>query len=314
MPAGPWSVACRGDPVRHNVIRSDDCQWVDVAGPSRKELQTIAVEFGLPTTVVEDCLDPEHLPKFERFDDAVFLILRARDHSAPDDASTIQQLTRKVAVFHREGLILTVHRIELAEITALRERVVAGGNGLRSAPAILTHLVLATFESYDKPLDHTQSTLDTFEEEVFTEQGTAPSTRDAFNIKRRLTLTRRILWQTSLALQKLTPPADRSDPLKQEMRDSADAYLFWVDQLLDEVNQLLQVQLSMSTKRTNEVMRILTVFSAFFLPLTFIVGVYGMNFRRMPELDARYGYPVVLLAMAGVSLSIYLWFRRKGWL
>ena len=63
-------------------------------------------------------LDPEHLPKYERFSDAAFLILRARDHSAPDDASTVQELTRKVAVFQRDSFVLTVHRIDLAEIAA----------------------------------------------------------------------------------------------------------------------------------------------------------------------------------------------------
>lgn len=299
--------------MRHDVVTRVDCNWVDVVGPTRDELQEIATEFGLPTTVVEDCLDPEHLPKFERIEDAAFLILRARDHSAPDDSSTIQQLTRKIAVFHSGSLILTVRRIELAEIASLRERI-RTANGSPSAQAIITGLVLAAFESYDKPLEHTQGTLDEFEEGVFTEQGSAPSTRDAFNIKRRLTLTRRILWQTSLALQKMMPPAERGDPLNQEMRDAADAYLFWVDQLLDEVNQLLQVQLSMSARRTNEVMRILTVFSAFFLPLTFIVGIYGMNFHNMPELAKPYGYPVVLVAMTGVSVAIYVWFRRRGWM
>lgn|SRR5690606_18540383 len=299
--------------MRHDVVTRVDCNWVDVVGPTRDELQEIATEFGLPTTVVEDCLDPEHLPKFERIEDAAFLILRARDHSAPDDSSTIQQLTRKIAVFHSGSLILTVRRIELAEIASLRERI-RTANGSPSAQAIITGLVLAAFESYDKPLEYTQGTLDEFEEGVFTEQGSAPSTRDAFNIKRRLTLTRRILWQTSLALQKMMPPAERGDPLNQEMRDAADAYLFWVDQLLDEVNQLLQVQLSMSARRTNEVMRILTVFSAFFLPLTFIVGIYGMNFHNMPELAKPYGYPAVLVAMTGVSVAIYVWFRRRGWM
>ncbi len=300
--------------MRYDLPLGDSCLWVDIVAPTRAELHSIANEFRLPTTVVEDCLDPEHLPKFERFDDAAFLILRARDHSAPDDSSTIQQLTRKIAVFQRETLVLTVHRIELMEIAALRERVTNSGQDGRGTAQVLAGLVLAAFESYDKPLERTQEILDAFEEGVFSEQGPAPSTRDALNIKRRLTLTRRILWQSSLALQKLTPPAERSDPLNQEMRDSADAYLFWTDQLLDEVNQLLQVQLSMSAKRTNDVMRILTIFSAFFLPLTFIAGVYGMNFRRMPELESPFGYPIVLAVMAGVALAIFFWFRRKGWL
>ena len=132
--------------MRQNVIEQIGCHWVDVVGPTREELQEIAEEFNLPPTVVEDCLDPEHLPKYERFEDAAFLILRARDHSAPDDASTVQELTRKVAVFQRDSFVLTVHRIDLAEIAAIRERF-ADSVGLHGPHSILTALVLATFNS-----------------------------------------------------------------------------------------------------------------------------------------------------------------------
>jgi magnesium transporter len=70
----------------------------------------------------------------------------------------------------------------------------------------------------------------------------------------------------------------------------------------------------LASQKTNEVMRILTVFSAFFLPLTFIVGVYGMNFQWMPELQVQYGYPAVMVFMALVTLLIFQWFKRKNWL
>ncbi len=72
--------------------------------------------------------------------------------------------------------------------------------------------------------------------------------------------------------------------------------------------------MSLSSQRTNEVMRILTLFSVFFMPLTFIVGIYGMNFEFMPELKQRWGYPAVLILMALVAVAIYRWFKRKRWL
>jgi magnesium transporter len=88
----------------------------------------------------------------------------------------------------------------------------------------------------------------------------------------------------------------------------------YADELLEEVNSLLSIQLALASHRTNEVVRVLTVFSVFFLPLTFIVGIYGMNFDFMPELRQRWGYPAVLAGMGAVTLAIYLWFRRRGWL
>jgi magnesium transporter len=98
------------------------------------------------------------------------------------------------------------------------------------------------------------------------------------------------------------------------VQENAESYHFYADELLDDANTLLNVQLALASHRTGEVMRVLTVFSVFFLPLTFIVGVYGMNFQFMPELRERWGYPAVLAGMAFVTLMIYRWFRGRGWL
>jgi magnesium transporter len=89
---------------------------------------------------------------------------------------------------------------------------------------------------------------------------------------------------------------------------------FYAEELLDDVNNLLNMHLALAAHRTNEVVKVLTVFSAFFLPLTFLVGVYGMNFAYMPELAHPMGYPAVWLLMIGMSIVIWVWFRRRRWL
>jgi magnesium transporter len=299
--------------MRFDVVDRAGCRWVDVAGPSREELHDLAREFSLPPTVVEDCLDPEHLPKHERIGDATFLILRARDIAAKDDASTVQGLTRKIAVFFREGVLLTIHRVDLRELRSVRERVARGE--LHAAHSeLIASVVLAALSSYDEAMERAEETLSRFERGIFGDDVPTPTLRDAHNLKRRVALTRRILWQTSLVLHKLAPQGDHTAPVYQDLRETADAYVFWVEQILDEVNQLLQAHVAVSTQRTNEVVRVLTVFAAFFLPLTFVVGVYGMNFDYMPELRLRVGYPLTLLVLLGISLAILLWFRRRGWL
>ena len=85
-------------------------------------------------------------------------------------------------------------------------------------------------------------------------------------------------------------------------------------QVVDNVSNLLNIYISLSSQRTNEVVRVLTLFSVFFMPLTFVAGIYGMNFDVMPELRWQYGYLYAMLFMVMMSLTIYLWFRRKGWL
>lgn len=300
--------------MQHQVVASDAFTWIDVVGPTREELQQLAKRHGLHPTVVEDCLDPDHLPKYEKLGDATFLILRVHDDAAPADSSSIQQLTRKIAVFFRSHFMLTVHRVDLHEIARLRERFdeTTGGEPCALGP-LLFGLGHAALDSYDRPLERDERTLDDFEAALF-DRNCPPSLKEAHDLKRRVSLTKRILFQTSNVLQKLLPPAERAEPLFQDLRESVDAYLFWADQLLEEVNLLLQVHLAMASHRTNEVMRVLTVFSAFFLPLTFIVGVYGMNFAHMPELRSPWGYPAVLAAMGGVSAAIWVWFRKRGWL
>lgn len=125
---------------------------------------------------------------------------------------------------------------------------------------------------------------------------------------------RRMLWQTQAVLQRVAPAGERAQPAFQDLKENAEGYYFWADQLHEEVTNLLSMHVAMASQRTNDVMRVLTVFSAFFLPLTFIVGVYGMNFTHMPELEQRWGYPAVLAVMIGVCVAIFAWFRRNGWL
>ena len=300
------------------VVESEAFTWLDVVAPSRLDLLDLARKYDLHPTVVEDCLDPEHLPKHEKIGDATFLILRAHDDSAKDDASSIQELTRKVAIFFRPNFALTVHRVDLHEVAQLRERFGKGAGDASAAEACTLPLLLFglgnnILGSYEKPLEQAEQLLDLIEAGLF-DGGPPPSLEQAHNLKRRVSLIRRILWQSSQVINKLVPQAERAEPLYQDVRETVEALVFWADQLLDEANNLQQVHLAVASHRNNEVMRVLTVFSAFFLPLTFIVGIYGMNFAHMPELAQPWGYPAVLAIMVGVSAAIFIWFRRKGWL
>jgi magnesium transporter len=123
-----------------------------------------------------------------------------------------------------------------------------------------------------------------------------------------------MLSHTRDAVQKLVPASEPTAPLYQDLRENAESMHYYADELMEDVNNLLSIQLALASHRTNEVVRVLTVFSVFFLPLTFIVGVYGMNFDYMPELREHWGYPGVLVGMGLVTFVIYLWFRRRGWL
>lgn len=302
--------------MQETVYRSEQppFTWIDVTAPTPAELQELAARHGLPATAVEDCLDPEHLPKYERFSDSIFLILRVFDAAAPESAGTVQELTRKIALFLRGDVGLTVHRVDLPAIAAVRERFSGPAAEESTGTGLLSALVKATLDTYDKPLQQAEDDIDTFEEGLFRPDLPAPPLDRVHVLKRRVSLIKRILWQTQTVIVRMTPAGERMLPLYQDLKENTESYHFWADQLQEDLNNLLSIHVTMASHRTNEVMRVLTVFSAFFLPLTFIVGVYGMNFEHMPELGKRWGYPAVIALIAAVCLVIFIWFRRRGWL
>jgi magnesium transporter len=299
--------------------------WLDVVDPTREELSELVADYGLHTLSVNDCLDPEHLPKYEVFENHTFVILRAVDADAPRTADTVQALTRKLAVFAGPGFVITIHRKDQPWLTALQER------GLANVPLkhatksegiqvhLLTQLFNAALDTYQRPLEEVENTLDRFDTKVFEGEVAGGAEfrsdlREIHRLKRQVTLCKRLLWRTVDVTQRMVPNAGKAAALLRDVQENAESYHFYADELLDDANTLLNVQLALASQRTSEVMRVLTVFSVFFLPLTFIVGVYGMNFKYMPELRERWGYPAVLFAMAVVTFAIHRWFRVRGWL
>jgi magnesium transporter len=109
-------------------------------------------------------------------------------------------------------------------------------------------------------------------------------------------------------------PADASNAYTRDVRDMHVKQKNLYDVLSENSNHLLNIYFNISSQRTNKTMRVLTIFSVFFMPLTFIAGIYGMNFQYMPELRWKYGYPAMLALMAVVVVAIYIWFRKKRWL
>lgn len=308
--------------MQRTVFASEEPRfvWIDVVEPTPAELRALAHAHGLHPQHVQDCLDPEHLPKFERIGGTTFIIVRAWDEAAAADAASVQEGTRKVAIFCAPELMLTIHRRDQPWLLRLFEK-----HGTAVAPdtaaevrrsfvtRILIDLLNGAAASYEAPLEAAESRADAFESTVFGHENLAGALRDVYLVKRRLLLIRRMLRHTMAVFHSITPPGERTEPLVQDLRETVGSLASYCEELLDDVNSLLNIHLGLASHRTNEVVRVLTVFSVFFLPLTFIVGIYGMNFRFMPELTARWGYPAVWLGMLVVTLGIYTWFRRKRW-
>jgi len=291
-----------------------DLEWLDATAPTPSELAGLAESYGLHPMSLQDCLDPEHLPKYERVGGATFIIVRAYDEASPPEAVTIQGMTRKVAAFAGLTFLVTVHRQTMPFFEAFKADCARRTPEQAGLGEVLVDLIGAVVATYEKPLEEAERVLDDFEEALFDGGRAEAGLEEIHLVKRRVTLIKRTLWQTLGVVQKLHPASEGHSPIYQDLREAIESLHTYADEIHDNVTNLLTVQLNIASHRTNEVMRILTVFSAFFLPLTFIVGIYGMNFQHMPELAWRLGYPLIIAGMAAVCLTIYLWFRHRGWM
>ncbi|WBO84369.1 magnesium transporter CorA family protein [Hymenobacter yonginensis] len=291
--------------------------WLDITSPTVAELQAVAAQYDLPDSLVRDCLEPTHLPKFEATHGLSFVILRVFNPPKTNEADTIQELSTKIAVFYAADYLITVHRLPHPVLNELKRVARAPGQECNTPAEVAFHLVRYALNSYMQPALTLTRELDDYEAEIFLKQEVPNALQGLYFLKRKasaakqlLLLTRDIL--TMLRRQLATSVTD--DTLLQDTQDLQVKVETMYQQLDGGATNLMNLYLSLSSQRTNEAMRVLTVFSAFFLPLTFIAGIYGMNFNYMPELTWKLGYPVSILSMVVISVGIYVWFKRKGWI
>ncbi|MEY3351276.1 MAG: hypothetical protein RIQ50_1387 [Bacteroidota bacterium] len=285
--------------------------WVDITGPTVEDLSEVSNRYQLLHHHLHDCLEPDHLPKFEEGDTYHFIILR-KIIDGDEKGITVHALTTKIAIFYNESMIVTIHRLPQEEIYATCQQAVTSGK-LSSVGHLILRIISRVQQSYDNYATRLNSKIDDTEAKLFIRKTEAESIESLYLLKRRASLCKKLLLLSGEVIQSVSHRQKKSNDL-QDIRDTQAKLQLFYDQLSDDAQNLVSTYMSFSAHKTNDVMKILTIFSAYFLPLTFIVGVYGMNFRFMPELDWEWGYPAVILLMLGVFIAIYIWFRRKKWL
>ena len=287
-------------------------QWIDVFDPTQQEVDELAHTYNLNSFTVRDCMQPEHLPKYEFVDDVHFLMLRFYAHTIDSQNATIQELTNKIAIFYTERFIITIHKAEAPFLEMIRKRYVTSGS-CNTTTSLLSKIVWWALESYDDPAGRLSEQVDFYENQVMLKRTSEDYMERLFYIKREASVAHKVLTLMVEPINHIFVQKREKVEL-QNVRDQHLKMQTLYGQVLEEVNNLMNMYMSYQAQRTNDVVKVLTLFSVFFMPLTFIAGIYGMNFDFMPELRQRWGYPAVLGAMALVSLAIYYYFRRKGWL
>ncbi|MEW6427151.1 MAG: magnesium/cobalt transporter CorA [Thermodesulfobacteriota bacterium] len=296
--------------------------WLDVAGlHDVPVVEEVGRRFNLHPLTVEDILNTTQRPKLDIYDDYLFIVVRLPLYNESEGEIELDQVGMVIS----NGLLLTFQERGSSAFDAIRQRITAGKGRIRKMGAdYLAHSVLDTvIDRYFSLLERLETMTEDLEEEVIEEADKWTVSR-IHKLKREMTLLRKSIWPlremiNSLHRDDLPFISEAVHPFLKDLADHTIQILDSVETLRDIVTSLLDVYLSTVSNRLNEVMKVLTIFAAIFIPLTFIVGLYGMNFNtgaspyNMPELNWRYGYPAVLLLMVAVAGGMIAAFKRKGW-
>lgn len=297
--------------------------WLDVVAPTREDFEDLSKFYSFHPALVEDSLEPEHLPKFERHGEHSFVILRSFDDSSSAEADSVQELTNKIAIFIGPDFIVTIHRKDQELLERLRRKWSLRHASHRdvSIHHVLSDLFDLAISSFDEPLKRLIDRFEAIEASVLASGSEGFDIKEGYYLRRKASVIGRVTRLSSVILNKLHDLEEHDPQFYQDIKDTAAHIYFYSVEIVENVDKLLEHNLSIlsqrtnsASHRTNEIIRVLTIFSIFFLPLNFIAGIYGMNFAHMPELKLKYAYPVVLILMLLVAGGIYYWVKRSGWL
>lgn len=317
-----------------SLVRNEDVDWrreqasvwVDVLSPSDEELAALRDVFPFNKLALEDALTEGQWSRFEAYPEHVFLVFRT-----PDEPIRCTNQTERVSFFWypRTDTLVTVRRHEVEYLDLLWKEVEPVTHG--SEEQIIYLLLAQGANTFFQFSDALQERTDELEEEMFTNFKPNDLAQRVFEYKHLILNMRRLASQareaiaafsrhTLIVTNSAQVPNGTISPQAQEVslyiRDVVET-LARVYETLDSsrevLSNILDVNLTVQSNRMNEVMKTLTVISSIFLPLTFLAGIWGMNFHHMPELDWRLGYPFALATMAVVAGGMIWYFRRRGW-
>ena len=278
-------------------------------------IEAVGSHFKLHPLTMEDIVNTEQRPKMENYDDYIFVVLKMLDYVQEGDELSVEQ----VSLILRPNLVLSFQEREGDVFDPVRERIRFGKGRMRKEGSdyLAYALMDAVVDHYFLILEKVGERIETLEEELVASPA-KKTLQTISKLKREMLFLRRSVWPLreliSSILRGESPVIlDSTLVYFRDIYDHTVQLIDTIETYREMLSGMVDIYLSSISNKTNEIMRVLTVLATVFMPLTFIAGVYGMNFENMPELHWRWSYFVVLAVMAGVAISMLLYFRRKKW-
>ena len=291
--------------------------WVDMDAPTTDDERILLDVFKFHPLTVEDCRENRHYPKIEEFPDYVYFIV----HGVTADTSPEAFNTIELDGFLGPNYVITYHHDTFRSINNVKQLLRTSPVACQRGAPFLLHQILDQVVDYYSPiLDSFDEKIDLLEDNIFAlKKPNNQILAEIMDLKRGVLRLRRIstkqmdiLYRMSRGEFHLIPP--EMLPFYRDIYDHLVRVTDLAESYRDLIGGSLDAYLSVVSNRLNEIMKVLTIFSAVMLPLTFIAGVYGMNFENMPELHSRYGYYAAWGLMILVAVVMLGFFWRRGWI
>jgi len=296
--------------------------WVDFLGEAVPEIELsskiLLDDFGFHKLTVEDCIETRNQPKVEAFAEYLYFIVHA---VKPGVTSPANFTTKELDGYLGDNFLVTFHLERFMSIKKLKQQIRINTFACQRGPAYLLHQILdLVVDLYMPVIDDFEDAVNNFEDRVFLmKKADNKILEEIMDLRRSVVRLKRISSRQMDVLQRMShgefPQIPENVlPFYRDLYDHLLRISDLSESYRDLVNSLFDIHFNVTANRTNDIVKFLTIFSAIWLPLSFIAGVYGMNFENMPELKTPYGYFFTLILMALVAAGLMGFFRYKGWI
>jgi magnesium transporter len=300
-----------------NLTNQPPVSWINVNGlHDTRIIEKIGAQFEIHPLLLEDILNTDHRPKLENFDRYLLIMLKMLTYD--DSRNSIQ--SEQVSLILGATYVITFQEQKGDVFNSIRLRIKNDKGRIRTMAAdYLAYALLdAIVDAYFQILEKIGDQIEALETELLNHP--RPEVlRRIHRLKREIILIRKTVWPLREVISELERGDselihETSQIFLRDVYDHTIQIMDTVETFRDMLAGMLDTYLSVVNYRMNEVMKVLTVITTLFIPLSFIAGIYGMNFKNMPELEWNYGYFGVLLVMLLVSVGMLFYFRKKDWL
>lgn len=295
----------------------DIVDWYDFRGlHDTKLIEALGAAFDVHALTLEDIVDISQRPKFEEYDKGIFIIIRALRFEKNSQEIKAEQ----VAIYFRKGLVLSFQETASDLFETVRQRIHSGKGRIRERGAdYLAYALLDVIvDHYFFVLDEVEQLIEKLEEDLL--KSTDTSIRERIHhVKKELLFARKNIAPLRESVNKFSKIEsdfvdNRLSVFLRDLYDHIIGIIDTVESYRDILNGLQDLHLSEISFKMNQIMQVLTIITTIFVPLSFLAGLYGMNFDNIPELHYKYGYFILLAIMVSIAGGLLLWFKNKKWL